>query len=207
MILVAYVLCAVSALVLIAFSHTHRQMNTAAIGQGLLFVAITAYVLFCVQVPVDTFMVGSGYFFIDHLGTLRSDGRDRYSYTCRRVCPGVYREPAGKRGAGNRKPEALLCRMVPARTGDRPRLFFGQSRALLDLCRDDDDHLRNAGCHSLGKREHRRGDQVHLRRFCGDALFLCRAHLPLRDLPLGTWHRYPELDGLDAARCRVFPPG
>jgi hydrogenase-4 component F len=68
MILVAYVLCAVAALVLVAISRTHRQMNMAAIGLGLLFGAITGYILLCVQVPVDTFMVGNGYFFIDHLG-------------------------------------------------------------------------------------------------------------------------------------------
>jgi hydrogenase-4 component F len=68
MILVAYVLCAVVALVLVAISRTHRQMNAAAIGLGLLYGAITGYILLCVQVPVDTFMVGSGYFFIDHLG-------------------------------------------------------------------------------------------------------------------------------------------
>jgi hydrogenase-4 component F len=43
-------------------------MNMAAIGLGLLFGVITGYILLCVQVPVDTFMVGSGYFFIDHLG-------------------------------------------------------------------------------------------------------------------------------------------
>ena len=68
MILVAYALCAVSALILIAFSRTHQQLNAIAIGQGTLYLAITAYVLFCVPVPVETFMVGSGYFFIDHLG-------------------------------------------------------------------------------------------------------------------------------------------
>jgi hydrogenase-4 component F len=68
MILVAYVLCAVAALVLVAISRTHRQMNAVAIGLGLLFGAITGYILLCVQVPVDTFMVGNGYFFIDHLG-------------------------------------------------------------------------------------------------------------------------------------------
>ncbi|MGA2162318.1 MAG: proton-conducting transporter membrane subunit [Methanoregula sp.] len=68
MILVAYVLSAVTALVLVAISRTHRQMNTAAIGLGLLYGAITGYVLLYMQVPVDTFMVGNGYFFIDHLG-------------------------------------------------------------------------------------------------------------------------------------------
>ncbi|MGA9086874.1 MAG: proton-conducting transporter membrane subunit [Methanoregula sp.] len=68
MILVAYALCAVSALILIAFSRTHQQLNAIAIGQGTLYLAITAYVLFCVPIPVETFMVGSGYFFIDHLG-------------------------------------------------------------------------------------------------------------------------------------------
>jgi len=68
MILVAYVLSAVAALVLVAISRTHRQMNMAVIGLGLLYGAITGYILLYVQVPVDTFMVGNGYFFIDHLG-------------------------------------------------------------------------------------------------------------------------------------------
>ncbi|MFA7694771.1 MAG: proton-conducting transporter membrane subunit [Methanoregula sp.] len=68
MIILAYVLCAVLALIIVAISRTHRQMNMAAIGLGLLYSAITGYILLYVQVPADTFMVGSGYFFIDHLG-------------------------------------------------------------------------------------------------------------------------------------------
>jgi len=68
MILLAYVFCAVIALIFVAFSRTHRQMNATAICLGLLYGAITGYILLCMQVPVNTFLVGSGYFFIDHLG-------------------------------------------------------------------------------------------------------------------------------------------
>jgi hydrogenase-4 component F len=70
MILVAFAVTAIAAIVLIALSRTHRQMNAAAIGQAIVFMAIATWILFFVQVPVDTFIVGSGYFFIDHLGLL-----------------------------------------------------------------------------------------------------------------------------------------
>jgi len=68
MILLLYALCAVLALVLIAVSRTHRQLNSIAVGLGLFFCAITGYILLYIPVPVETFTVGSGYFFIDHLG-------------------------------------------------------------------------------------------------------------------------------------------
>ena len=68
MILLAYVLCAALAIACIALSHTHRQMNTAAIGFGAACAAITGYILLFVQVPVGTLIVGNGYFFVDHLG-------------------------------------------------------------------------------------------------------------------------------------------
>ncbi|MEN6394950.1 MAG: proton-conducting transporter membrane subunit [Methanoregula sp.] len=68
MILLACVLCAVAALVIVAVSRTHRQMNAAAVCLGLLYGAITGYILLFMQVPVNTFLIGNGYFFIDHLG-------------------------------------------------------------------------------------------------------------------------------------------
>ncbi|HVP95949.1 proton-conducting transporter membrane subunit [Methanoregula sp.] len=70
MILVAFVLTALVGIVLVAISRTHGQMNAAAVGQAIVFAAIALYVLLFVQVPVNTFIVGSGYFFIDHLGLL-----------------------------------------------------------------------------------------------------------------------------------------
>jgi hydrogenase-4 component F len=68
MILLAYVLCAAIVIACIAFCHTHRQMNAAALGFGAACAAITGYILIFVQVPVGTLIVGNGYFFIDHFG-------------------------------------------------------------------------------------------------------------------------------------------
>ncbi len=69
MILVAYVLCACG-----GTRPCRLQPHPPADEPGLYrprhcsIGAITGYILLCVQVPVDTFMIGSGYFFIDHLG-------------------------------------------------------------------------------------------------------------------------------------------
>ena len=68
MILIAFVLVSLAALVIIAATRNHRQMNTACIAQALIFAALTAYIVLFQQVPVVSFLVGSQYFFIDHLG-------------------------------------------------------------------------------------------------------------------------------------------
>jgi hydrogenase-4 component F len=68
MILIAFVLVSLVALVIIAATRNHRQMNTACIAQALIFAALTAYIVLFQQVPVVSFLVGSQYFFIDHLG-------------------------------------------------------------------------------------------------------------------------------------------
>jgi hydrogenase-4 component F len=70
MILIAFGVTALAAIALIALSRSHRQMNAAAIGQALVFVGIATCILLFVQVPDYTFIIGSGYFFIDHLGLL-----------------------------------------------------------------------------------------------------------------------------------------
>ncbi|MFA5331116.1 MAG: proton-conducting transporter membrane subunit [Methanoregula sp.] len=70
MILLAYALCTAAALIFVALSRTHRQMNTVSIGHGIAFAAITGYIFFFVHVPVISFIVGNEYFFIDHLGLL-----------------------------------------------------------------------------------------------------------------------------------------
>ncbi|MGA9622501.1 proton-conducting transporter membrane subunit, partial [Methanoregula sp.] len=70
MILIAFAICALAAIVLVALSHTNLQMNAAAVGQSIVYLAITVYILLFVQIPVNNFIVGSGYFFIDHLGLL-----------------------------------------------------------------------------------------------------------------------------------------
>jgi hydrogenase-4 component F len=72
MILIAFVICAVAALVLIALSHTARQMNTAVIGQASVFALLVGYILLYEPLPVSTFMVGNQYFFIDHLGVFEA---------------------------------------------------------------------------------------------------------------------------------------
>ena len=68
MILIAFVLVSVLALIIIAATHNHRQMNTVCIMQALIFTACAAYLVLFQQVPVVSFLVGSQYFFIDHLG-------------------------------------------------------------------------------------------------------------------------------------------
>jgi hydrogenase-4 component F len=68
MILVAFALIALAALILIAAGHTHRQMNAACIAEAALFTLLAAYLLLTGQVPMTTFTIGSQYFFIDHLG-------------------------------------------------------------------------------------------------------------------------------------------
>jgi hydrogenase-4 component F len=68
MILIAFILIAVAALVLIAFSRTNRQMNTICIAEAALFTAIAAWLILSGQIPVSAFVIGSQYFFIDHFG-------------------------------------------------------------------------------------------------------------------------------------------
>jgi hydrogenase-4 component F len=68
MILIAFVLVSVVSLVIIAATRSHRQMNTVCIAQALIFAALAAYLVLFQQVPVVSFLVGSEYFFIDHLG-------------------------------------------------------------------------------------------------------------------------------------------
>jgi hydrogenase-4 component F len=67
-ILVAFASCAALALVLVAMSRTHRQMNLVVIGQGVIFAAIAVYTLLAEQIPVTSFLIGNGYFYLDHLG-------------------------------------------------------------------------------------------------------------------------------------------
>jgi len=68
MILIAFVLVVVGAIALIAFSHSHRQMNLVCITEALLFLGLATYLFLSGQIPVSTFLIGSQYFFIDHLG-------------------------------------------------------------------------------------------------------------------------------------------
>jgi hydrogenase-4 component F len=68
MILLAFVICAAAALIMIALSRNSRQMNTAVIGQAAIYAALVGYILLYESLPVSTFMVGSQYFFMDHLG-------------------------------------------------------------------------------------------------------------------------------------------
>ncbi|MFA5221044.1 MAG: proton-conducting transporter membrane subunit [Methanoregula sp.] len=68
MILVAFTLVAILALVLIGLCRTHRQMNMVSIAQAVIYAGISFSVLLWQQVPVNAFLVGSGFFFIDHLG-------------------------------------------------------------------------------------------------------------------------------------------
>jgi hydrogenase-4 component F len=68
MILIAFAVSAAAALVLIALSRDSRQMNTVVIAESAVFAALVGYILLFEPLPVSTFMVGSQYFFMDHLG-------------------------------------------------------------------------------------------------------------------------------------------
>lgn len=68
MILIAFAVATLAAIAVIAFCHTNRQMNAVSIAQGFFFAAIAGATLAEVPLPVSSFLVGSQYFFIDHLG-------------------------------------------------------------------------------------------------------------------------------------------
>ena len=68
MILLAFILVTVFALIVILVSHDHLRMNSICILQALIFTALVAYIVLFQHIPVDSFLVGSQYFFIDHLG-------------------------------------------------------------------------------------------------------------------------------------------
>lgn len=67
MILVAYILATVLAIVAILLCHTNRRMNAVTIVHGLGFGAITIAALLSGPVPITSFAFGSQFFFIDHL--------------------------------------------------------------------------------------------------------------------------------------------
>ncbi|MFA6332263.1 MAG: proton-conducting transporter membrane subunit [Methanoregula sp.] len=68
MIIAAFVITAFAALVLVAVSRTHRQMNSICIGEAAVFLILAVWLLLSGQVPVLSFVLGNQYFFIDHLG-------------------------------------------------------------------------------------------------------------------------------------------
>jgi hydrogenase-4 component F len=68
MILIAFAVFAAAALVLIALSRDSRRMNTVVIAEAAVFAALAGYILLFEPLPVSPFMVGSQYFFMDHLG-------------------------------------------------------------------------------------------------------------------------------------------
>jgi hydrogenase-4 component F len=68
MILLAFILVALSALAVIGLSTSHRQMNGACITHALLYTLLTVYILLFQQVPVASFLIGSQFFFMDSFG-------------------------------------------------------------------------------------------------------------------------------------------
>ena len=67
MILIAFVLVSIVSLLIIAATRNHRLMNTVCVAQALIFAGLAAWIALFEQVPVISFLVGSQYFFIDHL--------------------------------------------------------------------------------------------------------------------------------------------
>ena len=68
MILTAFVVATLVAIGLVAICHTNRQMNAVAIAHGIFFVAVAVAMLATVSLPVNTVLLGSQYFSIDHFG-------------------------------------------------------------------------------------------------------------------------------------------
>lgn len=67
MILIAFILTSAIAIAIIALSHTNQQMNAVTIVHGLVFGTITLAALLASPIPINSFIVGSEYFYIDHL--------------------------------------------------------------------------------------------------------------------------------------------
>jgi hydrogenase-4 component F len=67
MILIAYILSTTLAIAIIAFSHTNLRMNAVSVAHGLVFGAVTLAALLTSPIPINSFIVGSQYFYIDHL--------------------------------------------------------------------------------------------------------------------------------------------
>ena len=68
MILIAFVLVSIISLIIIAVAHNHRHMNMVCIAQAAIFTVLASFVALFLQVPVVSFFIGNGFFFIDHLG-------------------------------------------------------------------------------------------------------------------------------------------
>jgi len=68
MILILYTLLAILAIAAIALCRTHRQINTVSILHGLFTLLLALGIIFFVRIPTTSFVVGSEFFFIDHLG-------------------------------------------------------------------------------------------------------------------------------------------
>ncbi len=97
MILLAYILVALSALAVIGLSTNHRWMNAACIVHAFLYTVLTAYVLLFQQVPVASFFIGSQYFFMDYFG-LYEVLVATVIFTCAAIYAGGYVESLVKSG-------------------------------------------------------------------------------------------------------------
>lgn len=67
MIIAAYLLIALLSIGLIAACRTNRQMNLVSIVHGLMFTALSVIIIVTEGTPSEPFLIGSQYFFIDHL--------------------------------------------------------------------------------------------------------------------------------------------
>ncbi len=61
-------LVSIISLIIIAATHNHHHMNTVCIAQAAIFTLLASFVALFLQVPVVSFFIGNGFFFIDHLG-------------------------------------------------------------------------------------------------------------------------------------------
>ncbi len=68
MILLAFALVSAIALALIATARRSERMNTVCIAQAAAFAILSAYIVLSMPLPVSSFLLGSQFFFLDHLG-------------------------------------------------------------------------------------------------------------------------------------------
>lgn len=179
MILLAFVLVTLLALIVVMVSHDHLWMNSVCILQAFIFTALVAYIVLFQNIPVDSFVVGSQYFFIDHLGLFEA-GIATVIFTCAAIYARGYIEGLLQSGELEKSSlkffytawALLLLIIVLAFFSDDLALFwiFAELTTII-LC--------YAYRHPLGPGEYRCGHQVYFHRVRLHAFCICRPHFPL----------------------------
>ncbi|RPI39454.1 MAG: hydrogenase membrane subunit [Methanoregulaceae archaeon] len=133
MILLAYILIALSALAVIGISTTHRRMNIACIIHASLYTVLTVYVLLFQQVPVASFFIGSHYFFMDYFGLFEVLIAS-VIFTCAAVYAGGYVESLLKSGELDKSSLKLFYTSWAMLLSVLALAFFCDNLALFWIC-------------------------------------------------------------------------